>query len=353
MAMTLVALLGACGQAQVSWTLTGHSSGVAFVGFSPDGRMLVSGAYDYERHPPEQLWLWDVGSRTVLHELEAPAVFWAVFSPNGRTVAAASPNKTVALWDAGSGRLVATLKGHTDMVRRVAFSPDGKLLASASRDKTIILWDAASGAVYRTLTLPDIGSEGVYAVLFSPDGKTLAASDDRGIRFWDVASGTLARTLATFSVGWNLALSPNWRVFAAPCESPRGLELRDLATGTLLRTLEGASFPVAFSPDEKTLVSAYGGYSAALWDAQGGGLLCTLVGHTNSITREAFSPDGRTVATGSSDRTIKLWDVSPFLALATGEDADEACTGDWLFPAALGQYGLQFPPGFWGGDEEK
>ncbi|MEG4798846.1 hypothetical protein QUA69_27735, partial [Microcoleus sp. LAD1_D1] len=68
------------------------------------------------------------------------SVLSIAFSPDGLTLASASFDKTIKLWHLQSQKPIATLTGHSSSVLSIAFSPDGKTLASASFDKTIKLW---------------------------------------------------------------------------------------------------------------------------------------------------------------------------------------------------------------------
>jgi len=294
--------------------LEGHTSAVNSVAFSPDGKTLASASWD------NTIKLWNISTGKLISTFigHTDAVSSVAFSPDGKTLASASLDKTIILWNISTGKPISTLTGHTGAVWGVAFSPDGKTLASASWDKTIILWNISTGKLISTF----IGhSNTVSSVAFSPDGKTLAsASLDKTIILWNISTG---KQISTFTGHSNtvlsVAFSPDGKTLASGSKD-NTIKLWNISTGKLISTFIGhtdAVSSVAFSPDGKTLASASNDTTIKLWNISAKKPISTLIAHIDYVYSVAFSPDGKTLASGSTDYTTNLWNISTLKEIST------------------------------------
>ncbi|OKI09262.1 hypothetical protein A6A06_00635 [Streptomyces sp. CB02923] len=233
------------------------------------------------------------------------------FAPDGRTLATASVDRTVKLWDTAADRMLGTLIGHTGPVYALAFSPDGSILATAGDDGSVRLWDVETRRGFAELDGP---SGRVVSLAFSRDGATLASGGiGRAVRLWDVASRRPAADLAGHTGNVvAVAFSPDGKVLASAGDD-RTVRLWDARTHRPLATLDGHLQPVlalAFSPDGRTLASGGGDRTVLLWDVAGRRRTGELTGTADRITALAWAPNRTTLAVGSYDGIVRLWDVN-------------------------------------------
>jgi WD40 repeat protein len=178
---------------------TGHTRLVISVCWSRDGRRVLSGSHDGTARQ------WDVQSvETIPEPIEIiasiktgyEAVFAVVYSPDAILIATAGVDEpytgnpvqsSVKIWDAKTGKLVATLKGHTDAVRCLAWTKDGKTLISGSYDHLIRTWDTTN---WEQIAVLDEHIQGVIGVVISPNDRILASvSVDNTALLWNLENG--------------------------------------------------------------------------------------------------------------------------------------------------------------------
>ena len=116
----------------------------------------------------------------------------AAFSPDVARILTASADNSAKLWDAASGKLIASFD-HQDVVHDAAFSPDGTRILTASPDNT-----PSSGMRPRASSSPPLPIRiGSIEAAFSPDSsRILTASADKTAKLWDAASGKLIASFA-------------------------------------------------------------------------------------------------------------------------------------------------------------
>ncbi len=237
-------------------------------------------------------------------------------SPDGRLVAAAGVQGTlVCVWDAATGRLVHTIRGHEEPhpITAVQFSPDSPQLLTASEDGTARLWNLDGGneapreaAAFRTVDEATAGPVAITAAQVGPKGprRVVTGAIDGRISLWEVG------------------------------------QARPIDLGTLGQKV----MAVTFTPDGRWLAAAGADKSVWLWDVSRPRQRIRLTPspqHSEQVNALIAWPNNTLIASGSDDTTVRLWSLAERSLLGTlsaeGGKADwVAYTPDGLFDSSIG-----------------
>lgn len=245
-----------------------HRDMVQSLAFSAEGDLLASGGF-------REVKLWRRPRDVTRLNLAIGAAATAVaVNPDKNVIAVAGADHQIRLFDADEGRLIRSLKGHSDTITSLRFSSDGRQLFSGSLDQTVRYWQLADGSLQSTIETPAgiraielVNLEQPTAAMPTVPQRLVTGHDDKIIRVWEMS-------------------------------------------GTELGQLSGHSQPItALVADSQQVHHFYSGSldgSIRRWNMDTGKVVQQF-NHGGPVTAITVSPDGTRFASASENHTAKLF----------------------------------------------
>jgi WD40 repeat protein len=304
-------------------TVNQNGAGSMTFGFSPDGKTIA-----VSRGPQQEIALYDIESKKEIRVFgtHAVGIDSLTFAPGGKFLASKA-GSVVRLWNVETGKIVRVFhpKSYHNKARFLSietrmiavfttapavFSKDGKILAAEGNDNTLYLWDVETGKQLQRL----VHQGPVAAASFSPDAdRVVTGSHDNTLRVWEVRTGKELHHIEDHFGGYVITeFAPDGKSFAS-AGGDHSIRFWDAATGKELRPKpghHGELILAAYHPDGRSLVSVGRDNFIRIWDTKTGRELRHFSDDEDTIHTVAFSHDGKRLATYNDDSClIKLWDI--------------------------------------------
>jgi WD40 repeat protein len=301
-------------------TLGQQAGGVSQVAISSDGRTAYSAGQN------GSVIAWDLaGTRRLGRPFQAAPngdVGLVATTSDGAGFAVPEQDGHIDLFDARTLSRTGRIQVGAGMISTVAMAPDGRTMAAMTPDGRLAFVDLRTHRPFGPTDRANAGD--APGVTFSGDGRWLATSGGGVpvVDVWDARKRSHVNTLLLDGDASDVSISPDGRTMVATVlNGDRSGEL-DIVSVPGLDSVARVRVPRGawgrFSDDGRLLL--YGDeagrawiFDARTWRPRGR----PLVGHTGAVVTVNLSPDGRTVATTSADGTTRLWDLASGRAIGT------------------------------------
>ncbi|MBI2811030.1 MAG: caspase family protein [Candidatus Melainabacteria bacterium] len=241
--------------------------------------------------------------------------FSCAFSPDDSKICvsdslALDSGKTATIFDTTSGQMIEKLTGHAAQITSVEYSPDGKTIATTSEDKTIRLWDSATGTLKIVLGRPN---NAINVVAFSPDSAQIVAGSENGsLYFWKPKESSEPERLKISKSSIEcLRFSKDGAEIATGCEDScvHVTRVADRKTSKRMFKTQNSVGSLAFPAGAKELcIATEREHSVSNYDLNSGKKIAEqfLPGLADRLTT---SLDGRKLALGNGLGDILIFDT--------------------------------------------
>lgn len=291
--------------------LEGHRKPVRFAKFSYDDKYVITIDYDYERYVDNYIYIWHTLSGELISKFKYKGViFFGDLDPRrmrfvGGCVTKSGEHK-MCIQDAKSGKVI---KVFNSKFNAAVFSDDGKYLAAYCGKGSLMIYDAESYKLIKRIKAPDSGFIAGERLTFGYKNESV------------ILEGRLSN-FNEFDLKSGKEIYSSWKGFSDEREvrgknkKVLGEQLHNLksevAEVDYLLNHRPYNFAINISPDLKYLASSCKKSDIDVFEISSGRHLYALKGHVNEVTSVNWNSKGNLLISSSEDRTAKVWDLDLF-----------------------------------------